>query len=72
MRQATYYTYLGDKGTITTYLQIPGAFSVKKIMLVADENKKLTKDGKNFVTSVLIPETELASWYEIDDHTGQE
>ena len=67
MRQATYYTYLGDKGTVTTYLQIPGAFSVKKIMLAADENKKLTKDGKNFVSSILIPETELGLWYEIDD-----
>ena len=65
MKQATYYTYLGDKGTITTYLQIPGAFSVKKIMLAADEGKKLTKDGKNFVTTILIPESELPLWYEV-------
>ena len=66
MKQATYYTYLGDKGTITTYLQIPGAFSVKKIMLAADEGKKLTKDGKNFVHTILIPESELALWREVN------
>jgi hypothetical protein len=66
MKQATYYTYLGDKGTITTYLQIPGAFSVKKIMLAADEGKKLTKDGKHFTSLVLVPETEVSLWSEID------
>lgn len=67
MKQATYYTYLGDKGTITTYLQIPGAFSVKKIMLAADEGKKLTKDGRNFVDTILIPESELALWREVNE-----
>ena len=66
MRQAIYYTYLGDKGIITTQLQIPGAAFVKKVMLSADENKKLTKDGKKFTTLVLVPEAEAALWYEID------
>lgn len=65
MRQAVYYTYLGDKGTVTTYLQIPGAFSIKKIMLFSDKDKILT-DGKMFTTSVLIPETDLHLWREID------
>lgn len=66
MKKVIYYTYLGDKGVLTTQLQIPGATSVKKVMLAADEGKKLTKDGKHFTSLILVPETEVALWYEID------
>lgn len=66
MKQEIYYTYLGDKGTLTSQLQIPGATSVKKIMLAADEGKKLTKDGKHFTSLVLVPETEVSFWYEVE------
>ena len=66
MKKVIYYTYLGDKGVLTTQLQIPGATSVKKIMLAADEGKTLTKDGKHFTSLILVPETEVALWYEID------
>lgn len=66
MKKVIYYTYLGDKGVLTTQLQIPGAISVKKVMLAADEGKKLTKDGKHFTSLILVPETEVALWYEID------
>lgn len=66
MKQVIYYTYLGDKGVLTTQLQIPGATSVKKVMLAADEGKKLTKDGKHFTSLVLVPESEVALWSEID------
>jgi hypothetical protein len=66
MKKVIYYTYLGDKGVLTTQLQIPGATSVKKVMLAADEGKKLTKDGKHFTSLILVPETEVTLWYEID------
>ena len=66
MKKVIYYTYLGDKGVLTTQLQIPGATSVKKIMLAADKGKTLTKDGKHFTSLILVPETEVAFWYEID------
>lgn len=66
MKQAIYYTYLGDKGTLTSQLQIPGAMSVKKVMLAAEEGKKLTKDGINFTSLVLVPEAEVALWSEVN------
>lgn len=71
MKQVIYYTYLGDKGVLTTQLQIPGATFVKKVMLAADKGKKLTKNGKYFTSLILIPETEVSLWYEVDD-IGQE
>ena len=66
MKQVIYYTYLGDKGVLTTQLQIPGATFVKKIMLAADEGKKLTKDGKHFTSLILVPETEASLWSEVE------
>lgn len=65
MRKVVYYTYLGDNGTITTPLHIPGVYSIKQYLLVADENKRLTKDGVQFTPSVLIPEADLGLWYEV-------
>ena len=65
MKQTIYYTYLGDKGTITTQLQIVGAIGVKKILLVAEDNKQLTKDNKHFYKTFLIPEAELSQWHEV-------
>lgn len=67
MKKEIYYTYLGDKGTITSYIQIPGVYSIKKVMLFAEENKKLTKDNQKFYNSILIPESELPEWKEVDD-----
>ena len=66
MRKAVYYTYLGDNGTITTPLHIPGAYGIKKYLLVADQDKRLTKDGVNLTPSVLVPEAEVELWYEIE------
>ena len=65
MKKAVYYTYLGDNGTITTPLHIPGVYSIKQYLLVADENKRLTKDGVNLTPSILIPEADLDVWYEV-------
>ena len=59
------YTYLGTNGTITSPVYLEGIYSVKKIRLIADKNKQLTTDGKNFYDSILINEVDLDKWYEI-------
>jgi hypothetical protein len=41
-------------------------------MLNADEGKVLTRDGKNFTLSILVPESEVSDWYEINIPSGQE
>ena len=67
MKKEAYYTYLGNNGTITTSVYLEGVFCVKKYMIAADKNKKLTKDGKNFVKTALIPTSELELWFEVDE-----
>ena len=71
MTKETYYTYLGETGTLTAQIQIPGAFSVKKFFLFADPGKRLTKDDKHFFYNVMIPESEIDLWKEVD-YEGQE
>ena len=71
MKKEIYYTYLGSTGTLTSQLLIPGATPIKKFLLVADENKKLTKNNLNFVDVILIPESDMELWFEVDD-PGQE
>lgn len=66
MRQLTRYTYLGVNGTLETPILLEGIYSIKKILLCADDDKLLTKDGKNCVVSVSVLEDEIADWYEID------
>lgn len=64
MKKVELYVYLGDSGTITTGMYIPGAVGIKKYQLIADEDKMLT-NGENFVKSIIIPERELSSWKEV-------
>lgn len=66
MRQFTRYTYLGVNGTLETPILLEGIYSIKKIMLCADDDKVLTKDGINRFTSVTVLEEEVPAWYEID------
>jgi hypothetical protein len=67
MKKATYYTYLGNNGTLTTEVYLEGIFSVKKYMIAADPGKRLTKDGKKFHKSALIPAADLELWHEVDE-----
>lgn len=71
MKKTLCYTYLGENGTLLTTLHLEGIYSVRKYMLNADENKLLTKDGKKFTSSVLIPESDLDNWYEVEANLGQ-
>jgi len=59
------YQYLGSNGVVYSPSLIEGAYSVKKILLIADDEKKLTKDDKNFVDSVMVPEAEVEEWKEV-------
>lgn len=64
------YTYLGTNGVLTTPIHLEGIYSVKKIILIAEPGKQLTKDGKTFVRKVAIAnEEEAILWKEV---AGQE
>ena len=65
MTQSVRYGYLVVNGTIESPVYLEGIYSVKKILLCADDDKLLTKDGKNFVPSVVVPESEVDKWYEV-------
>ena len=71
MTKFTYYTYLGTNGTLTTPIHLKDIYSIKTYLLVASDNKLLTKDGINTCKSIEISEEELDQWYEIDDPNGQ-
>lgn len=72
MTKTLYYNYLGENGTLLTTIYLDGIYSVKKYMIDADEGKVLTKNGLNFKTQVLVPESEVDEWYEIDAPKGQD
>ena len=68
MNKQTLYTYLGTNGTLTTPIHLEGIYSVKKIILTADEGKMLTKNGVDFVKKVSTTDLEVDLWQEV----GQE
>ena len=59
------YQYLGTNGTILSPVHLEDIYYVRKLKLIADNGKYLTKDGKNKVPSAIIPEEELDEWTEI-------
>lgn len=72
IKQVT-YTYLGTNGTLTTPIHLEGIYSVKKIVLTADEGKKLTKDNINLVDRVTVrSDEEVELWKEVSAPSGQE
>lgn len=72
MIKTLYYNYLGENGTLLTTIHLDGVYCIKKYMIDADEGKVLTKNGLNFKTQILVPESEVDEWYEIDAPEGQE
>lgn len=58
------YEYLGTNGTILSPVHLEDVYYVRKLKLHAADGKRLTKDGKNFKVSVIIPEEELSEWKE--------
>jgi hypothetical protein len=65
MKKSIIYTYLGENGTLTSSIYLPGIYSIKKYELSADVDKQLTKDNKNFFSRVIVTESDLKNWYEV-------
>ena len=65
MKKVVLYTYLGTNGTITSPIHLEDIYYTRKFRLIADKNKKLTKDNINFREEVTIPEDELDEWFEV-------
>ena len=65
MTKIVMYEYLGTNGTILSPIHLEDIYYVRKLQLLADNNKRLTKNGKDFVQSVVIPEGELDQWKEV-------
>lgn len=65
MIKSVLYEYLGTNGTILSPIHLEDIYYVRKLKLQADNGMKLTKDGKTFVKTVIIPEEELDEWQEV-------
>ena len=65
MTKIVMYEYVGTNGTILSPIHLEDIYYVRKLQLLADNNKRLTKNGKDFVQSVVIPEDELDQWKEV-------
>lgn len=65
MTKTVLYNYLGTNGVIETPVHLEDVYYIRKYHLVADNRKRLTKDGKTFYQSVTIPENELDEWKEV-------
>lgn len=65
MVKTVLYEYLGTNGTILSPVHLEDIYYIRKLKLHADNGKRLTKDGKNKVVSVVIPEEELSEWKEV-------
>lgn len=65
MTKQVLYQYLGTNGTILSPIHLEDIYYVRKLHLFADKGKNLTKDGKKFEISVIIPEEEEQDWYEV-------
>lgn len=65
MIKTVLYQYMGTNGTILSPVHLEDIYYVRKIKLEADNKKVLTKDGKNFTNSVIIPEDEVEEWEEV-------
>lgn len=71
MTKQELYVYLGDNGTITSPIYLPGANCIVKYRLTADEDKLLT-NGKVKTKSWIVTQRDLPNWYEIFEVEGQE
>ena len=65
MTKEILYLYLGTNGTILSPVHLEDTYYSRRIRLTADENKRITQNGKDMYLSKIIPEDELDQWYEI-------
>lgn len=65
MTKINLYTYLGTNGVLTTPIHLEGIYYVKKVRLIADDGKVLTKNNKDFKQTVVVEESDVMNWYEV-------
>lgn len=65
MTKQIFYTYLGTNGTITSPIHLEDIYYTRRVLLTADEGKKLTCDNKKFVDSIMVGEDEVDNWIEV-------
>lgn len=65
MTKEVSYLYIGTNGTILSPVHLEDVYYIRKNRLSADPGKKLTKDGKNFSTYVVVSDDEVNDWYEV-------
>lgn len=65
MTKEILYTYLGTNGTITSPVHLEDIYYARSVRLSAGRNKKLTKDGENFFSTVIVSEDEVNLWREV-------
>ena len=70
MTKNVQYLYLGENGSILSPVKLVEILYVKKYKLIADTNFHLTKDGIHFYDTIIVPESELSEWYEIEKGRG--
>lgn len=71
MTKQVMYTYLGTNGVLTTPIHLEDVYYVRSILLLADKGMSLTKNDKNYVSSIRVPEEEVEEWKEVPTPPGQ-
>lgn len=71
MTKQVMYTYLGTNGVLTTPIHLEDVYYVRSILLLADKGMSLTKNDKNYVSSIRVPEEEVEEWKEVPTPSGQ-
>ena len=65
MTKIVMYEYLGTNGTILSPVHLEDIYYIRKLRLIADVNKRLTKNDKDYCQAVVFPEEELDQWKEV-------
>ena len=65
MTKTVMYEYLGTNGTICSPVHLEDIYYVRKLKLIADNGRQLTRDGEVFYQTIIIPEEDLEEWKEV-------
>ena len=65
MTKEALYLYLGTNGSILSPVHLEDTYYQRRLKLTADAGKFLTKNGKDQVPSIIIPEEDLDLWSEV-------
>ncbi len=64
MKTKVLYKYTREDGGITVSLNEPECEYTELVRIIADDNKRITKDGKNLYT--VIDQEAIDGWYEVE------